>query len=167
MRLSLLALAAGALFSGQALADQTGTTFQVTASVAKSCHVSATDLAFGTYDPVAAADKTVTGTVTVKCTKNTTADVALNLGANGAAAGGSCASPVRQMANAGERLTYAIYQDLAGTQPWGCDAANDQSVTADVGPSAPEVLTTYGVIPAGQDALIGDYSDTVSVTVTF
>lgn len=166
MRLSLLAFAAGALFSGQALADQTGTTFQVTAAVAKSCRVTATDLAFGTYDPVATADTTATGTVTVKCTKNTTADVALSLGANGLAAGGTCASPVRQMANGTERLTYAIYQDGAGTD-WGCDATNDQAVTADVGPSAPEVLTTYGVIPAGQDAPVGNYADTVSVTVTF
>jgi len=165
MRLSLLALAAaGVVMSGQAFADDIDTTFDVTASVAKSCQVSATDIAFGTYDPVAATALTAEGSVTVRCTKGTTGTLTLDQGANGT---GTCAAPVRAMANGGERLAYGIYQNAALTTAWGCDTTNGQAVTADVGPSAPEVLVTYGVIPAGQDAAMGNYIDTVTVNLNF
>jgi len=35
------------------------------------------------------------------------------------------------------------------------------------GTGAAQVLTVYGRIPANQTALIGNYTDTVTVTVTF
>ena len=55
---STLIAAAGLLFANSALAAEATTTFQVTATVADSCLVSATPLAFGAYDPAAALDGT-------------------------------------------------------------------------------------------------------------
>ncbi|HEV8694388.1 MAG TPA: spore coat U domain-containing protein [Lysobacter sp.] len=170
MRLSLLALAAGTLLAGNAFAAQTSGSFNVTASVANSCKVTSTsDIAFGPYDPAVANFSTAldaTGSVSVRCTRGTAADVALNEGANKGGAS-TCAAPLRRMSDGGtERLGYEIYLDAAHTTAWGCDAANDQPFTF-AASNVPTTKTTYGSIPAGQDVAAGNFSDTVTVTVTF
>lgn len=58
------AMIAGLSVAGAAQAATDTTTFQVTATVVASCNVSATDLAFGNYDPTAATDLDATSTVT-------------------------------------------------------------------------------------------------------
>lgn len=148
---------------------QTGS-LSVTASVAKSCSITGTtNVSFGAYDPADANFSTpldATGSVTVRCTKNTTYDIALGQGAN-AASGSTCAAPLRQMASGSERLSYGLFSDAGRTSTWGCDASNDVTRTETVGPSSPDTITVYGRIPAGQDVADGSYSDTVTVTVTF
>jgi len=160
------ALVAGSAFAGPS--PQTGS-FQVTANVVASCRVtSTTDIAFGNYDPADVNNATArdaSGDISVRCVKGTTANVAIEQGAN-AAAGSSCATPLRQMAAGTERLAYAIFQDAARTTPWGCDTTNDQSFTA-ASVSSATTLSTYGRIPAGQDVSVGAFVDTVNVTVTF
>lgn len=171
MRLSLLALAAGTLLAGNAFAGpspQSGS-FNVTATVGNSCIVTSTsDIAFGAYDPADANFSTAldgSGSVSVRCTRGTVANVALNQGLN--PNGGSCAAPARQMSDGGtERLAYDIYQNAARTTAWGCDTANDQSFTSTASNVA-TTLTTYGRIPAGQDVAAGSFTDTVIVAVTF
>ena len=165
----------GVAFAGSAFAGPSpqSANFQVTATVAASCTVSATDIAFGTYDAVDAGANATTpldaaGGVNVRCTRGTsTAVAALDQGAN-PAAGSTCANPLRQMNGGGaERLRYDIYQDGARNTPWGCDAANTQAIPTFTSSLTPVSLTTYGRIPAGQDAAIGSYTDTVQVEVTF
>ena len=171
MRLTALVVAAAALsVAGTASAATTVTgSFQVTASVANSCVVtSATDIAFGAYDPASANNTTAldgAGSVTVRCTRGSNAAIALNEGL--AAAGGSaCTTPLRQMSDGGtNRLRYDLYSDSGRTTPWGCSTTNDvdQAFTS----LAPVTFQTYGRIPAGQDVPAGSYADTVTVTVTF
>jgi spore coat protein U-like protein len=172
MRKSLLFVALAGL-AGSAVAGPSpqNANFNVTANIAGSCVVSAADIAFGAYDPVdvnASTPKDASGTVTVRCTKGmSTAVAALNQGANPTGTS-SCAAPDRQMNGGGAlRLGYGIYQDAARTTTWGCDAANDLALPAFTSSITPQVLTTYGRIPAGQDASIGSYTDTVQVSVTF
>lgn len=173
MKIKTALIAAGLALAGIGVQAQAGTdsaTFQVTATVIDSCKVvSASDIGFGNYDPAAANNATpadASGTVQVRCTKNTAAAVTLDQGTN-AAAGSTCAAPSRQMADAGtDRLGYQIYKDAARTQVWGCDTTNDAAFTS-AGIASPVSLTTYGRIPAGQDVPAGSYTDTVSVTVTF
>lgn len=167
LTLSCLA-ASSAAFAG---ASPQTATFQVTANVASSCTVSATDLAFGAYDPAdanATAARDATGTVRVRCTRGTsTAVAALDQGAN-PATGSTCASPLRQMSDGGTlRLRYDIYQDAGRATVWGCDPTNGLSIPTFTSSLTPVTLTTYGRIPAGQDAAIGSYTDTVQVSVTF
>lgn len=172
MRLSQLALAAGLLVAGNAVAGPSPQTadLNVTASVARSCMITSTDtLAFGEYDPAQAnfsTDKDGVGAVNVRCTRNVSAAVALDEG-DYKAAGSSCAAPQRQMSNGGsDRLRYDIYQNEPRTTTWGCTPATSQSF---ISPASNTVstLTTYGRIPAGQDVAAGDFTDTVLVTVTF
>lgn len=163
----------GAVFAGSAFAGPSPQTanFQVTATVAASCTVTATDIAFGAYDPAeanATAPLDASGTVNVRCTRGTsTAVAALNQGL-APATGSTCANPLRQMSGAGaERLRYDIYQDGVRNTVWGCDASNSQAIPSFTSSLTPVQLITYGRIPAGQDAAIGNYTDTVQVSVTF
>lgn len=168
LTLSCLA-ASSAAFAG---ASPQTATFQVTANVASSCIVNATDIAFGAYDPAdanATAPLDATGTVSVRCTRGTsTAVAALNQGAN-PTSDSTCASPSRQMNGGGtERLRYDIYRDASRAEVWGCDpTSNVQPIPTFTSSLIPVTLTTYGRIPAGQDAAIGSYTDTVQVSVTF
>src|SRR5690606_26831360 len=123
-----------AAFAGSAFAGPSpqSANFQVTATVASSCTVTATNIAFGAYDPAdtnATVARDANGSVNVRCTRGTsTAVAALNQGLN-AATGSTCANPLRQMAGAGtERLRYDIYQDAGRATAWGCAAANTQAI---------------------------------------
>lgn len=169
LKLTGLALMFSAMAAQAGPSPQTGS-LNVTASVAKSCSITGTsDVAFGAYDPADAnfaAPLDASGSVTIRCTKNTTYDIALGQGAN-AAPGSTCVSPLRRMASGTERLAYGLFSDAGRTTTWGCDATNDVTRTETTGPSSPDTVTVYGRIPAGQDVADGSYSDTVTVTVTF
>ena len=166
-RLALLALA-GTVFAGNAFAATSpiNDTFLVQANVPESCvFVSDTGIDFGDYDPVdanLATDDTATGSIVVRCTKNTGITVTLGVGANNAT--GTCASPARRMTNGTEFLNYNI-QVSAGGSEWGCDAANDVTATA-TSSTADITLTTYGVIPQNQNVGVGSYQDIVNYTIT-
>jgi spore coat protein U-like protein len=171
MRLSSLALVAATLVAGNAFAATSPATgsFKVTASVANSCIVTTTkDIAFGAYDPAdtnfsSALDGA--GSVSVRCTRGTAANVALEQGDN-PTSGSTCAAPLRQMASGSDLLRYDIYSDSGRTTVWGCDPANRVSFTS-LASNTAVTLPTYGRIPAGQDVPAGSYADKVVVTVTF
>lgn len=136
-------------------------TFQVTATVNSACSVTATNLAFGVYDPSAAAnDKT--STVTVTCTLATPYDIGLNAGEAGADV------TTRQMKESvlPDLINYDLFSDPSRTVNWGNTVGVDTvNVASALG--TPEVHTVYGRIPAGQYVTAGSYSDTISVTVTY
>ena len=173
MRTSSLYLAlVGMAMAGSALAAPSPLNgdFTVTASIAESCRIeSDQNIAFGAYDPItthATSNLDANGSIVVRCVRGTSGEVTLDEGAN-EATGSTCAAPLRQMTNGGTgRLGYQIYQDSPGGAVWGCDAANDRPFTGN-GPNTDTTLTTYGRIPAGQDAETGSYTDTVAYQITF
>lgn len=131
----------------------------ITAAVISNCTITAGSVAFGNYDPVDANDTTdldATGTVTVRCTKGTSATVGLGNGLNH--------NGTRRMSDGGgEFLNYELYSDAPGGTVW-TDAATVAYAAAD---RSPEDLTVYGRVPSAQDAAAGSYSDTVVATITF
>lgn len=144
------------------------TTFLVSANVIKSCNISATALAFGTYDPLAATNTTGTSTVNVQCTKTTVATIALNGGVNGTLA-------QRKMKDTGsstDLLNYQLYTTAGNTAVWG-DSTGGTSTQSYTSASAATVqpFTVYGTIPSGQNvtpsSVANSYQDTITVTVTF
>ncbi|HET9362759.1 MAG TPA: spore coat U domain-containing protein [Vicinamibacterales bacterium] len=134
----------------------------VSATVTSNCTISTVALAFGNYDPVGAnlaADLDSNGTVTVACTKGSTATIGLDLGGNASAS-------VRRMTDGTDFLTYELYQDATHTTVWGNAGAGLLSPAA--APSkAPRNFTVYGRVQANQDVTAGNYSDTVLATVNF
>lgn len=135
-------------------------TFQVTATVVSSCAVDATDLSFGSYDPVSSTPLDASTIIEVRCTNGTGYVVALNAGVG---SGASIAS--RRMTNGGSILTYSLYQDASRTVLWGDSTGVD--TVAGSGNGSVQILTVYGRAPAQQAAVAGAFSDTITVTVTY
>lgn len=158
--LATLAISFG-LLPSSAWAQSAQTTMDVSATVVKACVVSATNLAFGNYDPTSASPTDASSTITVTCTPGTSFTVGLNAGTT---SGTTVTS--RKMASGGNRLDYALYSDVARTTNWGNTPETDTpaAVTASTSPSA---LTVYGRVAAQQAVAVGNYTDTVTITVNY
>ena len=158
--LSLLAVTfvASSAFAGTA---STVNTNNITASVAAKCTIGAFSIAFGPYDPFAAAPLDQPGTVTINCTKGTTGTVSFDLGVNPSGA-------VRRMKDTGAGinfLTYEVYTDAAHTIVW--NAVNTVALGPSVSKNTALTATAYGRVASGQDAAVASYQDTLVATVTF
>lgn len=142
-------------------AATTTTTFQVDAAVISTCSVSATNLAFGNYDSLDPSPNDATSTVTVQCSLSTTYDIGLDPGTG---SGATVAS--RKMTESGsDTLNYSLYQDASHTQVWGQIVGIDTA--SGTGDGTAQASTVYGRIPTGQFVTVGNYADTITVTVTF
>lgn len=154
--------AAGLLLANSALALEATTTFQVTATVADSCLVSATDLNFEAYDSVAATALDGTSTITVTCTAETPYTIGLDAG------GGTPAATTRAMTGndgASTQLDYELYTETNRTSVWGDIGGTTVAQSALTG--GPIDYTVYGQIPALQYVLAASYVDTINVTVDY
>lgn len=159
----LLSLVSAALLLGVSAtsgATAQTDTFQVTATVNASCSVSATDLAFGVYDPFSATDIDGTVTLSVLCTNTTDYDIGLDEGT-----GQQATVATRKMTSAGNTLNYSLYQNTQRTTVWGDTVGVD--TVSDTGTGTTQNFTVYGRLFALQNAAPGAYADTVTVTVTF
>jgi spore coat protein U-like protein len=164
------AAAAGAVLamSLPAFAATATQSLTVSASVANNCTISTTAVNFGTYDPLSGTDTDNTGSVTITCTKGTSATIALDTGAH------ASGSTRRMDDGSGNVLTYELYHPAnlnpgagaAYATVWGTSGANLFSPAA--APSkAARTFTVSGRITAGQDVAAGNYTDTVQATVNF
>lgn len=136
-------------------------TFEVRATVIASCAVSAQDLDFGDYDPVAATPLDETTTISVTCTNGSDYDLLLDAGAG---TGASIASR-RMEDGSANQLAYSLYRDALRTQVWG--ETIDTDTMPGTGSGAAQDVTIYGRVPAQQTAPAGDYEDIVTVTVNY
>jgi spore coat protein U-like protein len=140
-------------------AENTSTSFFVTATVVPTCYVSATNINFGTVGLVTS-NVDSTSTVTARC--NNTLPYTVSLSGGNAAA----TDPTqRKMAKAAETVTYGLYRDAARLQPWGSTAGTD-TVTG-TGTGVAQNITIYGRVPPQTTGSPGNYSDTIVATVTY
>ena len=156
-----LVAAAGLLFANSTLAATATTTFKVTATVASSCKVTATDLGFGAYDPLAAA-LDGTSTITATCTAQTPYTIGLDAGLN---AGGTTTRRMMGDDTATTLLSYELYSDSTRSAIWGAPGGATVAQSALTGGALN--YTVYGRIPASQYVPAANYADTVTVTVTY
>jgi spore coat protein U-like protein len=159
-----VAIAVAAITAGAAQAATTTTTFAVTATVQKTCSVSAGALAFGNYTPGAGA---VTGstTVAVRCTNGSAYTIALN---GGTTTGGSIAQ--RLMANGANSLQYNLFTTSGYATVWGDGTTGVVQAGTGAGIGTPNNHTVYGQLPdsaTNQSAVTGNFADTITVTVTY
>lgn len=146
-------------FVQPAVAATATATLTISANVISSCTVTNGTLAFGPYSPTATGNVDQSGTFTVACTKGTGATVGLGEGNNPL-------SGARRMINGTEYLTYELYKEGARTNVWG-DAGGGLVTLANAPSNAAQTLTVYGRIPPGQDVSVGDFGDSVQITVTY
>ena len=132
--------------------------FTVTTTIAPSCTIAATAMAFGTY---ARSILDTSSSITVTCTNTTPYNISLNPGLAAAATVTS-----RKMTLSGSNLlAYTLTSDAARVVNWGQTIGTD--TVAGTGNGAAQVFTVYGRIAAGQLVLPGSYTDTIVATVTY
>jgi spore coat protein U-like protein len=160
-------LAASVLAAGAAQAANpfVTTTFQVSATVQPNCTTSATALGFGNYTPGNGA-VTANSTITVNCTKATGYTIALNPGST---TGDAYAQ--RLMTSGAGTLQYNLYTSNALTTVFG-DGTASTAMDSGTGTGMANAFTfnVYGQLPdnaTNQASAPGNYSDTITVTVTY
>ncbi len=124
-----------------------------------ACTVTTIPLVFGNYDVSAVAPLVTASKIEVRCAARMT----LTLGIEGGnRVAGSSGSRAPRHISAGDTLTYHVYQDSSLSQSWGNGlTAAGRTLTA----AAAQTVFVYGVLPAGQDVLFGEYRDTLSIVV--
>lgn len=140
------------------------------ALAAVTCTASAVGVAFGVYNPLAAAPTTSTGSIQVSCTSTNNGNTTINLTAR-YSAGSSGTYAARTLRSGANALSYNLYFDAAYTQVRGDGTGGTLTGSATLTLARNQTGTATGVIygraPAGQDVAPGLYSDTITVTVTY
>lgn len=140
-----------------------------------SCGVTTSGVAFGGYDVFSGTDLDRTGTLTVKCDllADPAQDVPYTLSLS---AGGSGSYSGRAMTNlmiSTEKMKYNLYTTSARNVVWGDGTGGSITQGGTIptlssgSPSQSQDWSVYGRITAGQDVAVGNYLDTVVVTVSF
>lgn len=138
-----------------------------------TCTVTATGISFGAYDPLSSSDVDAAGSVTFSCSGllsvgDVNYSIALSPGHGGNVL-------LRQMDNTGNtsfHLNYNMYTAPPPSTVWG-DGSGGTVISGTLSVpllgSDSDTYTIYGRIPGGTQptANVGDYSDTITVTVTF
>jgi spore coat protein U-like protein len=145
--------------------------FELRAAV--DCSISTSGVAFGLYDPALATPSDSAGTVTVRCSHISGGASRLNYAV--LLSTGSSGSYAQRKLRAGPLLlNYNLYGDVGRTRIWGNGSGGTfvASGAFTVGPGQGNrtqvgTHTLYGRIPALQDALPGDYADSILVTLEF
>lgn len=124
-----------------------------------ACTVSAQSVIFGNYDVFSGQPLDGIGNIAITCDIATPYTLSLSTGSSGSFA-------LRALANAGYRLNYNLFVDAAHATVWG-DGSGGSAIASAGGSASTGNHTVYGRIPAGQNATVGSYSDSVTVTVSY
>jgi spore coat protein U-like protein len=145
-------------------------------AAAADCSITAVNVDFGNYDPLAASPDDAVGTVVVTC-RYLNAATRINYSVTLSSGTNSASFASRQMANGARptaRLGYNVFADAARSRIWGNGAGGTVIATGamTVGPgqgnSTRSVThTVYGRVPALQDAAPGAYLDSLVLTLSF
>jgi spore coat protein U-like protein len=149
----------GLALSG-AFAQTTTQQFQVQITISAACQInSATNLTFPTSG-VLSANVDETSTVTVQCTSGQTFNILLDAGT-----GAGATVDARLMTGpGGATVEYSLFRDPARTLIWGDTIGGNTQ--AGTGTGSPQAFTVYGRVPPQTTPGAGNYSDTITATIT-
>ncbi len=143
-------------------------TFSVSATVITACSVTASTLNFGSTPSFITSNIDATATISALCSNTTPYSIGLNNGVN---ANGS--QRRMQLGATGNYLSYNLYTNSGYSQAWSTTTSTT-SCTAGVGScdygtgtGANQNYTVFGQVPAQSAPAVGNYTDTVVVTITF
>ena len=159
--LSRAALAAAAMAVGLSGAQATyynsaSGTLSVSLTVVSSCSVGTSTMDFKQSSLSSNAD--VTGAISVTCGSGTPYSITLGDGGHPIGVG------MRQMTTTatGGALEYSLHTDSNRTNPWSGTTA-----VSGTGTGAAQSIPLYGRVPAAVGAVLGTYSDSVQITVSY
>lgn len=121
-----------------------------------ACSISTSGIAFGRYDPFLNQNVDSAANINVTCDETTAYTISLSTG--------SGTYETRVMTSGMHHLLYNLYLNASLTTVWG-DGTGQSGTLSDTQSVAN--YTVYGRIPAGQNAHVGVYSDTIVITLTF
>jgi spore coat protein U-like protein len=160
--LSACVLAALSSGAAPAFAATDTTTFQVSATIAQDCNLSASNLSFGAYDASSGSVLDGSSSISVYCSNGTAYSVALSVGTGGGSFTG------RTLNGGGGNLGFNLYTTAGRTIVWGDGTGATNAISGSgTGLLTAVTHTVYGRIAAGQDLAAGTYTSTITVTVTF
>jgi spore coat protein U-like protein len=161
-RLGVLAGVLCTAYVGNAYAATATGVMTVTATVASTCIVSTSTLAFGSSSSAAiqAGNVDATGSVSVNCTTGSAYTIALDKGA-----GVGATLPIRKMTSGANTLNYTVYTDATRATIWGDGTAS--STVPGTGTGAAQLISAYGRIFSAQTVPAAAYTDTINVTVSY
>jgi len=133
-----------------------------------ACSVTATPIAFGTYNSLTKAEVQTPASVTVRCNDlllNADFTVSLSAGQSGSAA-------ARYLVNGSYRLSYQVYTNAARTTVAGDGSAGTVSPTGSVAAlvgigTTSSTIQLYPVIISGQSPVPGTYTDSLTILVSY
>ena len=124
---------------------------------AQLCTASSTPVAFGAYDYSSNTPLDSAGTVSWVCLSSLTVTVTLSKGGGASFAGRTLSGP--------SSASYNLYVDAARTKIWGDGTSGTYTSAAVLGLVG--ALPVYGRVPINQPLKVGNYTDTVVVTLNF
>jgi spore coat protein U-like protein len=121
---------------------------------------SVSDVGFGAYDVFSKLpNRAGVGNLLIKCKGvGHAADVTLSTGQ-------SHSYVARVMRSGNAVLEYNLYTSAARTVVWGDGSGGSHVMSA--GKNQSTYLSIFGSIPEGQDPAVGNYSDTILISVEF
>lgn len=125
--------------------------------VSAACSLSVGSLNFGSYDVFDSSHTDSSGWIEVSCDAATSYTLTLSAGA------GSYSQ--RTLVNGTHTLNYNLYSDVARSQVWGDGTGSTVTVTGNTDSLASH--TVYGRILANQNVNVGNYVDSIIVTLEF
>jgi len=150
-----------AMLSTAAQAATATSNFQVKLTITAQClAATANDLDFGTTGFLSS-NVDVQSSIAVSCTNTTPYNVGFDKGVNGAAV------TTRQMKGGptNELISYSIYSNAGRTTNWGNTVGTD--TVAGTGSGSAQTIQVYGRVPPQTTPTPGNYTDTITVTVTY
>ena len=137
-----------------------------------TCTLSLGNAAFGNFAPLDYAAKTITVTLSIRCTLNSGQNSGNFSGTITFSKGSGSSFTNRYMLNSANQLAYNIYKDSACTQVLGDGTGGTftYSVSGNVSNSSPTLTAAtslYARIPSQPTAYIGNYIDNIVATLTY
>jgi spore coat protein U-like protein len=129
------------------------------------CSVSTTPVSFGSYDVFTAGPLDATGTITVDCNEAPPPTVIVSIGQS--TNSGGFDPRAMKLTTGNELILYNLYIDSNRSNIWGDGTGNTMTIQPRVFKNRPLTSTVYGRIPPLQDVKAGNYSETVTVTITW
>jgi spore coat protein U-like protein len=136
--------------------------FTVQATVINDCKIAATNVNFGTAGVINSA-LPATGTITAQCTYGDNYSIALN---GGSASGATVTSRAMTLAGGGATVGYGLYADAGRSTIWG-DGTAGTTTSGSSANGSNQSFTVYGLVPAQRTPVPGNYSDTVTATISY
>jgi spore coat protein U-like protein len=129
------------------------------AAIFDTCNFTVTNVAFGNYDPTAAAATTAAGSITIDCILPTAVTLSIS-------SGDAKRFTPRAMNETGGADTLGYYLYTPSGQNWG-DGTGSTSTYGATFTLFSAAVPIAGSIPARENASAGSYTDALVVTATF